>query len=132
MLTLIRAFDLVNAAFQYAREQSLQVAVVVVDRGGRIIACGRDDRASYFTIGAAEKKAVTSTSFGIPMHRLLQMAQADPILLGAVSGDSTLSVLPGGVPILVDGAIVAALGVAGAHYSQDHAIAERALAIVGV
>jgi len=115
MLTLKRAFELIDAAVQYAHEQSLQVAIVVVDRGGHMIACARDDHAAYFTVGAAEKKAVTSVSFNMATHRLLQIAQSDAVLLGAISSDSALSVLPGGVPIHIDGSIVAGLGVAGAH-----------------
>ena len=130
MFTLTRALDVINAAIQAARKQDLSVGVVIVDRGGRTIASARDDRAAYFTIDAAGKKAVTSICFEMPTHRLLQIAQGDPVLLSAASGDSTLSVLPGGLPIQMDGAIVAAIGVAGAHYSKDQAIAEQALAIL--
>jgi uncharacterized protein GlcG (DUF336 family) len=43
-----------------------------------------------------------------------------------------LVVFGGGYPVIVDGAVVGAIGVSGGHYSQDMDVAKAALAAAGL
>lgn len=126
-LTLDVALDLINAAIQAGRERGIPLAAAVLDIGGHVVASARSEQSGFINLEAAQRKATTSVSFRAPTHALLQMIKDDAVLLQSVIADSRLSVLPGGVPIMVDGALVGALGVAGGHYQQDQAAAEAAL-----
>jgi glc operon protein GlcG len=123
-LTYETAQKIVTDAVKTGGGQGVGVAVVVVDRGGRVVASARADGVGYLNMGVAERKAVASANFGAPTLGVLEMVKGDQTLYSAVIGDATLSILPGGMPIVVDGQPVGAVGIAGGHYSQDHAIAE--------
>lgn len=127
-LTLGKALELINAAVRTGGDEGVPVAVAVVDRGGRVVAAARDERSGFINLDVARRKAVASVNFGAPTGAVLDMIKTDALLFSAVTAESELSVLPGGVPIVVDGALIGALGVAGGHYSQDQAIAEKAIA----
>lgn len=127
-LTLNKALDIIKAAVQAGRELGVPVAAAVVDTGGRLVAAARSENAGYVNLTVAERKAAMSVNFGAPTHGILEMIKADNIALQAVMNVAELCVLPGGFPIVVDGALVGALGIAGAHYTQDQSIGEQALA----
>ncbi len=126
-LTLEIALKLVQACAAAAAKMSLPVAAAVVDRGGHVIASGRTDSTGFISLDVAQRKAVTSANFGAPTQALMEMLQADAFQMNSVMSIPGLSLLPGGMPIVMDGQVVGALGVAGAHYSQDHSIAEEAM-----
>lgn len=123
-LTFEIAQTIVTEAVRAGTGEGLGVAVVVVDRGGRVVASGRAEQAGYINLAVAERKAVASANFGAPTLGVLEMVRGDPALFASVIGDGALSILPGGVPITIEGQPVGAVGIAGGHYSQDHAIAE--------
>ncbi|MFV3074814.1 GlcG/HbpS family heme-binding protein [Niveispirillum fermenti] len=123
-LTFDIAQTIVSNAVKAGAGQGVNVAVVVVDRAGRVVASGRSEAAGFVNLTVAERKAVASASFGAPTLAVLEMVKGDQILLSSVMGETSLSILPGGMPITLDGQPVGAVGIAGAHYSQDHAIAE--------
>ncbi|MBP7337925.1 heme-binding protein [Niveispirillum sp.] len=123
-LTFDIAQTIVSNAVKAGAGQGVNVAVVVVDRAGRVVASGRSEAAGFINLAVAERKAVASASFGAPTLAVLEMVKGDQVLLSSVMGETSLSILPGGMPITLDGQPVGAVGIAGAHYSQDHAIAE--------
>ena len=127
-LTLDQALKLIDHARGAGAAQGLSVAAAVVDAGGRLIACARGDGVGYVHTAVAERKAATAVNFKAPTHALLEMLKADPVALAAVMSETTLCALPGGFPIVVEGVLIGGFGVAGAHYSQDQAIGERAIA----
>ena len=51
-----------------------------------------------------------------------------PVLLTGLSSQPEVNLLPGGVPVMVDGQLVGAIGVAGGNNGEDHPIAEAGLA----
>ncbi|AUW58785.1 heme-binding protein [Sphingobium sp. SCG-1] len=129
-LTLETAQRLIAAAFEAGSKQDVAVAVVVVDRGGRVLASGRHENVGYINLDVAEKKAVASVNFGAPTHAVLNMVKDDDLLIKSVLAQGVLSLLPGGSDIRLDGELIGAIGVAGGHYSQDQAIVEQALATI--
>jgi uncharacterized protein GlcG (DUF336 family) len=52
------------------------------------------------------------------------MVGKDPVAGPVLQADERVCLLPGGAPIKADGICVGAIGIAGAHYMQDQAIAD--------
>jgi uncharacterized protein GlcG (DUF336 family) len=127
-LTLDQALTLVRAAIKAGREAAVPLAVAVVDLGGHIVASARSEQAGYIHLKVAERKAAASANFKAPTHGVLEMIKGDAVLLHAVMNEPDLSLLPGGLAIVIGGMPVGGLGIAGGHYSQDQAIGEKALA----
>jgi uncharacterized protein GlcG (DUF336 family) len=124
---LATAQGLVRKAVEAAQAQELPIAVVVVDRGGHVVASARMDGAAFLMHDVAKKKATFSAAMGAPTHMIVEMAQGDQVLAFAFSGDEQVVALPGGLPIAGDSGPIGGIGVSGGHYSQDQAIAEAAL-----
>jgi len=123
-LTFETAHAIVADAIKTGADQGMALSVVVVDRGGRVVASGRADSCGYLNLDVAVRKAIAAANFGAPTLGVLEMVKGDQTLFASVIGDPALSILPGGMPIVADGQPVGAVGIAGAHYSQDHAVAE--------
>lgn len=123
---LTDALRLVQQVLTAAAEQP--VAVVVVDTAGQVVASARAAGLNAVATGFAQRKALASVTFGAPTQALNEGFSQDPLLAAAFTGSSELSLLPGGFPLHADGVCIGGLGVSGGHYSQDHAIGEKALA----
>ncbi|MFC2950650.1 heme-binding protein [Marinicaulis aureus] len=122
-ITLERAQSALTRALSAATSQNVPVAAVVVDAAGRMVASARMDGVGFMNIGVAFRKAGTSANFGYPTQAMADLASKDPLILAAFTGDSEVMALAGGVPIKDGDATIGAIGVAGGHYAQDHAIA---------
>lgn len=129
-LTLKIARELVNAAIQEGLEKGVPVAAVVVDTGGHIVAAARSEKLGFLNLDMAQRKATAAATFMAPTHGVLEMIRADAFLVDAVMQEQRISLVPGGYPIMIAGALVGGLGVAGGHYSQDQAIAEEAMKVL--
>jgi uncharacterized protein GlcG (DUF336 family) len=125
---LATAQVLVHKVIEAAQEQGLSVACAVVDRGGHVVAAARMDGVSYLMLDVAKRKAAFAGAMGAPTHMIVEMAKNDQVLAWAFSGDPEVVALPGGLPIEGDGGSIGGIGVSGAHYSQDQAIVETAVA----
>lgn len=126
-LTVTRALALVQRVLEEAADQSVPVAVVVVDPGGHPLASARSDSVGPVAADFARRKAVASLTFAAPTSALAEQFGQDPLLVNAFTAHPEVLVLPGGFPIVDDGACVGALGIAGGHYRQDQAIGQAAL-----
>jgi uncharacterized protein GlcG (DUF336 family) len=127
VLTLDRALEIVHSIVRAGQSKGLPIAVSVVDTGGRVIAAARSERAGYINLEVAQKKAVTAVNFGAPTKAVLEMIEGEAFLLAAVMKESELSLIPGGFPIRIEGELVGGLGIAGARYTDDHAIGQQVL-----
>jgi glc operon protein GlcG len=127
-LTVRTALDLIQAAVRAGNEKNVPVAAAIVDTGGRVVAAVRSEQAGFINLDVAQRKATAAANFKAPTHGILEMLRADPVALAAVMSEPTLCLLPGGFPIVIDGALAGGLGIAGGHYTQDQAIGEQALA----
>lgn len=115
-LTLEGANQVLAAAIAKATERGAGGAIAVVDGGGSLIAFQRID--GTFAAGAAVSlgKARTSALFKKPTKAFEDSINGGRTALAAVH---EMTPLQGGVPILVDGQIVGAIGVSGAHSQQE-------------
>jgi len=125
------AFQMIGAAENQAREIGFAICVTIVDESGVMKAFGRMDGAPLIAIDISRQKAVTAVGFGMATgHAWWDFAKDDPILTGGIHDIHDFTLLGGGMPIVIDDAVVGAIGVSGGHYKQDEACALAALELV--
>ena len=122
----------IDAAIAKAREMKLKVNIAVVDEGGELFRFARMDGARPASVYTAITKATTSALIRAETGPLLAGEEVNVQLSLAVENAAAASggkftSLKGGVPIMVDGKVMGAIGIGGAKGEEDKEIA-RALA----
>jgi len=117
-----------DAAVAEAKKNGWSMAVAVVDPGGFLVYFEKMDQTQLGSVQVSQEKARTAALFRRPSKALED----------AVSGGKTsYLVLPGalpiegGLPIVVDGKIVGAIGVSGGSSVQDGQVAKVGAATFG-
>ena len=110
------------AAEAEAKKNNWQVAIAIVDSSGQLAAFSKMDNTQHASVDIAIGKAVTANNFKRPTKALQDaIAQGGANLrLLAVKGATPLE---GGVPIIVDGKIIGAIGASGVMANQDAEVA---------
>lgn len=125
-LSAAAAQEAAGAALAACQAEGLGfVSVAVVDRAGQLQALVRGDGAAAHTLEAAQAKAYTSAAFGAATSDLAPRAVGDGATVADLPG--TLF-LPGAVPVQIDGATIAGIGVGGA----PDGMADQACALAGL
>lgn len=129
-LNLSGAETALQASKAKAAEMKLKVNIAVVDDGGHLLAFARLDGARPASLYTAITKATSSATFRAATGPVPPgVEKPDPLLnlsvqnAAAVSGGK-FTTLFGGVPIVVDGQVIGAIGVGGASGEQDAEIAK--------
>ena len=101
--------------------------ITIVDDGGNMLAYIRMDGAKLLSAETSKSKAITAASHRQPTSRL------DPNLEVklAIAAGGRLTNLEGGLPIIIDGVCVGAVGVGSGTGAQDVEVARAALAGLG-
>ncbi len=115
----------VRAAADKAVDLGVAINAAVVDRGGNLLAFVRMNGAFLHSISIAEDKAYTATSFGFATDQWAGVLGDDRNLREGLMQRDRLVMIGGGVPLLIDGERVGAIGVSGASEEQD-AVCARA------
>ena len=104
------------------------VAVCVIDIHGNVVLQHRISGAPAFAIELAERKAYTAALVGLRTADLFPLVQpGQPLFpLMGVAGGKYCS-MGGGAPLIVDGQLVAGVGVSGGTVEQDVDILETVL-----
>jgi len=113
-----------------AQELGVEAAIVVVDEAGHLAAALRMDNALWVTPEIAQAKAVTASAFRATTAELEERWKARPLFAASIVGlgPGRFVVGKGGVPIIVDGRVIGAVGVSGGIPADlDHQIAEAAV-----
>ena len=135
-LTLAGAERILIAAKAKAAELKLKVNIAVVDDGGHLIAFQRMDGARPASLYTAITKATASATLRAATGPLPAGAQEPDVWLNlsvqiaAGQSGGKFTTLKGGVPIVVDGQVIGAVGVGGATGEQDAEIATAGVAAV--
>src|ERR1700675_3835816 len=122
-ITLDQAKRAMAAAELEAAKNSWQVAITILDSGGNLIMFHRVDNAQLSATTVSEGKARTALEFKSPSKApaaALAPGGAGMRLLAL----KDITPLEGGLPVVVDGKIVGAIGVSGALSSQDAQVAK--------
>jgi glc operon protein GlcG len=131
-LPLEVARQVAAAADKHARENKWNVCIAIVDDGGHLIYFQRMDGTQTGSVVVSQRKAQTAISFKRPSKTFEE---------GVAGGRNALLGLPGavplegGLPLVVDGEMIGAIGVSGVTAQQDGMIAQAGVdalaAIVG-
>jgi glc operon protein GlcG len=128
VLTLAEARTVVASAEGEARKHAAGGAIAVVDEGGHLLALERLDGTFPAAAPIAENKARSAAVFRKPTADFEAAVKNGRVSLVA---NPELLPLQGGVPIVLGGQVVGAVGVAGAASAQqDEDIAKIAAAAV--
>ena len=117
-ITLEQAKKVLAGAEAEAMKNKWNVVITVLDPGGHLVAMHRLDGTQLGSIEAARQKAYSAVLYRRPtkvFQDLVAQGGANLRLL-ALAGASPLE---GGIPIIVDGKIVGAIGVSGVTSEQD-------------
>jgi glc operon protein GlcG len=120
---------LVDAAVAAATAGGLRVTVVTVDESGVLREVRRMDGAPLVSLQTAMSKAYAAAAIGMPPDDFFAAIEADPAAVASFANRPGLALIAGGLPVLADGEVAGAIGIAGAMTAvEDRAIAEAALA----
>ena len=124
-LTYAGARVAVDAAAARAQALGVPVNIAVVDLAGGLLAFARLDGAPLLSGSIAQDKAYTVAAFnGVPTHAWFGLIEAEPALREGIVHRDRLVIFGGGVPVIVEGTLVGAVGVSGGTAEQDREIAE--------
>ncbi len=126
-ITLEQARAAIAAGQAESKKNGWNHVFAVVDGGSTLIAFEKGDLASNSSSEIAQAKARTAATFRVPTKAYQDRVAAGETFLLGLPG-----VVPaaGGVPIVVGGKVIGAIGVSGATPLQDHQSAEAAAAAV--
>lgn len=125
-ITLEQAKKVVAGAEAEAKKNKWNVCIVVLDSGGQVVMVQRLDGAQWGSIDVARDKAYSAVAFRRPtkvFQDLIAQGGGNLRLLNLHGA----SLLEGGIPIVVGGKIVGAIGVSGVTSQQDAQIAQAGI-----
>lgn len=126
-LLVEQARAILDSALRSAAAEGHRMSIGIVDEGGYPMCLHRMDGAGLLTPKVALEKARTAALTRVATRRLADRVGTEPALLRLTD----YLPMPGGVPLVVDGACVGAIGVSGGTADQDEAVAEAGLAAMG-
>ncbi len=127
-ISLDQANAVVAAAVRKAAAIDTKMDIAVVDAGGNLKAFARMDGAWLGSIDIAQKKAKTARGFDMPTGAIGELSQPGGPLYNIEHSNGGLITFPGGLPLVVDGTVIGAIGVSGSTVENDHTVAEAGAA----
>ena len=128
-ITLEQAKKVAAAAEAEARKNKWNVYLVIVDSATNLVLLQRMDDAQLGSLNVAQKKAYTAAAF-----RRSTKVFEDGIVSGGIGmrilGNEQAMPIEGGLPIVVNGKVVGAIGVSGVTSQQDGIIAKAGVEAV--
>ena len=126
-ITLTQAKQVAEAALAPAHENGWTMVIAIVDPGGYLVYLEKMDQTQVGSIAIAESKARSAAIFKRPTQTFQQRL--------ASGGDGLLVLrlkdaipVEGGLPIVVDGKLIGALGVSGGSSAEDEVCADAGAA----
>jgi uncharacterized protein GlcG (DUF336 family) len=125
-LTHAGARAVLDAALAAAERTGVPENVAVVDAGGHLLAFGRSDGARIASISIAITKAVSAAT---RVRATADEGGGDMLatIRSALAADAVTGI-GGGIPLLVDGRVVGAIGVSSGTIDEDVAVAKAGAA----
>ena len=117
-ITLEQAKKVMSGSEAEAKKNNWNVVITILDSGGNLVMTHRLDGTQFGSIEVAREKAYSAVAFRRPtkvFQDLVAQGGANVRLLKLPGA----SVLEGGIPIVVDGKLVGAIGVSGVTSEQD-------------
>jgi glc operon protein GlcG len=123
-LNLAGAETIIAAARQKAASMNVKLNIAVVDDGGHLLAFARMDGARPASGTTAMTKAISAATFRQETGTLPANGTPDTLLSLSVqnaahAGGGRITTLKGGIPVVVEGQIIGAVGCGGGTGDQD-------------
>lgn len=128
-ITLEQAQRVAQAAQDEAQRYDWPMVIAIVDSAGHLVLQHRLDQAQLGSIEVARQKAETAVRFRRPTKRF-EDALAQGGLHLRLLGMTNLTPLDGGLPLIVDGKVIGAIGVSGMQSHEDALVAAAGAAAV--
>ena len=121
-ITLLQAKEVADAALAPAKENGWTVVIAIVDPGGHLVYLEKLDQTQVGSVVIAEQKARSAAIFKRPTKMFQERLArgGDGLLVLRLAGAIPVE---GGLPIIVDGKLVGALGVSGGSSAEDEVCA---------
>jgi glc operon protein GlcG len=131
-LTLEGARTILAAAERRAEEISVPMNIAVVDDGAHLLTFARMDGAKPASIAISLVKAQAAAMRRAPTSPALAGDQVNlPVALGlAVAASAHQTPIRGGIPLVVDGEVIGAIGVSAGTEDQDFDVARAGAAVI--
>jgi glc operon protein GlcG len=131
-LNLAGAEAVLAAAKAKAADLKLKVNIAVVDDGGHLVAFARMDGGRPASGATALTKAVSAATFHQETGAMPAKGEPDLLLslslpAAALASGGKVTPLKGGVPLVVDGQVIGAVGVGGGTGEQDAEVAKAGI-----
>jgi glc operon protein GlcG len=119
---------LIDAAVAEAESMHASVTIVVVDESGVTKEMLRMDGAPLVSVQTAINKAYAAAAIGMPPDDFYMAIESDGAAVAEFGTRPGLALIAGGLPVVADGRVAGAIGVAGAMTgAEDRRIAEVAV-----
>lgn len=128
-ISLELAKRVVSRAEDEALSNGWNMVIAVVDSSGHLVILHRMDHAQYGSIPIAQAKATTAVNFKRPSKLFEDAVAAGGLGLRLLAMEG-LCPLEGGIPLVLGGAVVGAIGVSGAQSTQDGQVAQAGASVV--
>lgn len=125
-LTLDIAKKLLDKAENKAKETNIPVVIAIVDEGGNLIAQHKMDDALLISVSLSLNKAYTSVATKMSTENLSELILPGKPLY-TLENIKNITAVGGGIPIIINGNIIGAIGVSGGSVEEDILIAKSAL-----
>jgi len=119
-LSLAAAKKIAAAAEADAKAKNARVVIAVVDEGGNLLLLERLDDTQVASVEVGIGKARTAAIFRRPSREFEEQVKNGRVAALSLPGATPLQ---GGVPIIVEGKVIGAIGVSGETPAQDEEIA---------
>ena len=130
-LSLDLALTLLARVREEAEARDLSLSATVVDSAGHVLASQRMDGAALGAMQLALGKAFTAVSWATPSGEFGRSTQPGGDDWGWNTTDPRIVVYAGGIPLLVDGELVGAIGASGGTAAEDEECVVAAAAGLG-
>jgi glc operon protein GlcG len=123
------AADVVRSVVDAEGSAAPAVSIAVVDDAGALVAFQRMTGAPRFSADFAIAKARTAAAFGTETSRLEELYADRPVFAHSFVAQGGYFLGRGGVPIVVEGEVLGAVGVSGADAGGEEEVAREAAAL---
>lgn len=107
---------------------SVRATIVIVDESGVVKELSRMDGAPLVSVQTAWNKAYAAAAIGMPPDDFYAAIESDGAAVASFATRRGLALIGGGIPVVADGQVAGAIGVAGAMTAaEDRRIAEAAV-----
>ena len=126
-ITLAQAREVAAAALACAQENRWTMAIAIADPGGHLVFLEKMDETQVGSVTVAESKARSAALFKRPTKMFQERLAlgGDGLVVLGLEGAIPVQ---GGVPILMGGKLIGAIGVSGGSGAEDQVCAEAGAA----